>query len=88
MDDVISPIRSLYLLRHIQHTMKKTEGEKIQELLSSIPKEHRANVKQLMKLKYRHGAEDALNIMTQLSEINADKVSEYYIVHSDDISGG
>ena len=62
--------------------------EKIKELFDLIPKEHHKNVKKLNDIFRQFGAEDVLEIVGQLKDIDSKHARDYCVTHESCIDGG
>ena len=62
--------------------------EKITELFALIPKEHHKNVNKLNAIFRQFGAEDVLEIVGQLKDIDSKNARDYCVTHESCIDGG
>jgi hypothetical protein len=60
----------------------------LQNLLNTIPKEHKKTVQKLSYIYMSIGAEKVLNLVKDLGEINPNGVDDYIITTTDSLDGG
>jgi len=62
--------------------------KELQELMASIPKEHRRTMNKLIKLAVLRGRAQVLDLVRDLADVPIEKVTEYGIWHEDCLDGG
>jgi len=65
-----------------------TYTKEIKEIIDSIPNEHHTSVNKIAKLCYVLGVKDMQQLVSELSNVPSDKVTEYGVWHESNIDGG
>lgn len=63
-------------------------NKEIQELVKKIPNEYIKIVKKIMKLSYKEGVVDSLELINQIRNIPPEDIKSYGIFHENETDGG